>query len=119
MRDFTQKEKKIKIKNQSKSKSVGFIPWMHALKKKEKKKDANRCWMFRIRKSWPAGGARGKSQGITRIHPLETMNGCTTFGAYTSNKHWDILVWTKVVDRPTDRDCNQSHSMAINGKYQT
>ncbi len=40
---------------------------------------------------------------LSRIHYLGTMNICTRFYRNPSNSCWDISVWTKVVDRPTDQ----------------
>ncbi len=38
---------------------------------------------------------------IITIHPEREINVCTKFHWSPSNSFWDILVWTKVVNRPT------------------
>ena len=40
---------------------------------------------------------------VSRSHPLGTMNLCTKFDVNPSNCCWDISSWTKVADRPTNR----------------
>lgn len=40
---------------------------------------------------------------VGRIHPLGTMNVCTNFDGNQSTGCWVISVWTKMVDRLTDK----------------
>ncbi len=60
-------------------------------------------------------GKSGDHQSL-RIHLLGTMYVGTEFHGNPSNSCWDISVWTKVVDRPTNWCCHPSRYAASMAK---
>lgn len=69
---------------------------------------------------WRDRGSQGLT-GVSRIHPLRSMNVWTTFHANPSNYCWGFSVWTKLVDK-TDTATNAVRLLTLllpSGNYTT